>query len=297
MLLATVVLLIAVLIVALRWLVRRSLAPERIPEHRSPEDFCLSYSEVRLPTANAKFLFGWFVPANRMNVAPAVVILHGWGGNAETMLPLARPLHEAGYTTLFIDARCHGRSDEDTFVSLPRFAEDLEHAIDWMRARSEVDPVRIAVLGHSVGAGAALLAACRRADIAAVVSIAAFAHPATMMRRWLAGKGIPYLPIGWLILHYVEWVIGHRFDAIAPLHTIGKVRCPTLLIHGAADETVPVAEAEAIYAARSGEHVHLKVVSGSHDEYGNLDQEIAVLVEFLSKGLGKAEESGITLTP
>ena len=38
--------------------------------------------------------------------APAVVVMHGWGGNAALMLPLARPLHEAGYATLFVDARC-----------------------------------------------------------------------------------------------------------------------------------------------------------------------------------------------
>jgi predicted esterase len=27
-------------------------------------------------------------------------VLHGWGGNAQMMLPLARPLHEAGFALL-----------------------------------------------------------------------------------------------------------------------------------------------------------------------------------------------------
>lgn len=116
----------------------------------------------------------------------------------------------------------------------------------------------------------------------AVVSIAAFTHPATMMQRWFAGKGIPYRPIGWLMLRYVEWVIGHHFDDIAPVNTIRRVRCPTLLVHGAEDATVPVGEARTIHAARSGDHVQLKVVVGSHDEYVDLDRELPALVDFLT---------------
>ena len=80
-------------------------------------------------------------------------------GNAALMLPLARPLHEAGYATLFVDARCHGASDDDSFASLPRFAEDLGAAVDWLRGRPEVAAGRVGVIGHSVGAGAALLLA------------------------------------------------------------------------------------------------------------------------------------------
>ena len=111
---------------------------------------------------------------------PAVILLHGWGGNAETLLPLARPLHEADFAVLLFDARCHGRSDEDSFTSLPRFAEDLEHAFDWLQRQRQVNHRQIAVLGHSVGAGAALLMASRRSEIAAVASIAAFSHPANI---------------------------------------------------------------------------------------------------------------------
>ncbi|MBU1238017.1 MAG: alpha/beta fold hydrolase [Gammaproteobacteria bacterium] len=266
----------------LRRMVHRSLAPERIPETVTPSDLGLEYRDVRIATENGKSLFGWFIPAANAGDTPAVVVLHGWGGNAEMMLPLARPLHEAGLSVLFFDVRCHGMSDEDSFVSLPRFAEDAEHAVDWLHGQAGVDPARIAVFGHSVGAGAALLLASRRPDIAAVVSLAAFAHPVTMMRRWLAARRVPYLPVGWLLMRYVELVIGHRFDDIAPLNTISKVRCPTLLIHGTADETVPLAEALAIHAARAGDHVEMKAIAGSHDDFHDLEQEVPVLVSFLS---------------
>lgn len=275
-----------VLVLAMfRLAIHRSLAPERIAETRTPGDVGLHHQDVTIPTENGKSLSGWFIPADRQGRGPAVVLLHGWGGNAETMLPLALPLHQAEFAVLLIDARCHGRSDEDSFSSMPRFAEDLGHAIDWLKSREDVDPHRVAVVGHSVGAAASLLAASRREDIAAVVSIAAFTHPVAMMQRWFEFKGIPYAPIRWLILRYVEWVIGHRFDDIAPVNTIRRVRCPTLLVHGAEDVTVPVSEAHAIHAARSGEHVCLKVVAGSHDDYADLDRELPALVGFLTSAL------------
>ncbi len=270
------------LLAGLRWAIHRSLAPERVPETRTPSDVGLHHEDVTIPTENGKSLFGWFVPANQETKAPVVVLLHGWGGNAETLLPLARPLHEADFALLLIDARCHGSSDEDSFASMPRFAEDLGHAIDWLKQREDIDPSAIDAVGHSVGAAASLLAASRRDDIAAVVSIAAFTHPVAMMRRWFTGKGIPYMPVGWLMLRYVEWVIGHRFDDIAPVNTVQHVRCPTLLIHGAEDTTVPVSDAHDIHAGRSGDHVELKVVAGSHDDYADLEQELPALVDFLS---------------
>ena len=274
------------LLAGLRWAVHRSLAPERVIETRTPADVGLPFQAVSLPTENGKSLFGWYIAATRTGSVPVVVLLHGWGGNAETLLPLAQPLHEAGFALLFIDARCHGQSDEDSFASMPRFAEDLGHTIDWLKQREDIDQDAIAAIGHSVGAGAVLLGASWRNDLAAVVSIAAFTHPVAMMRRWFAAKGIPYWPIGWLMLCYVEWVIGHRFDDIAPINTIRQVTCPTLLVHGAEDTTVPVSEAQAIYANRSGEHVQLKVVAGSHDDYADLDRELPLLVAFLSKIAG-----------
>ncbi len=279
----------ALLPVVLHPAIRRSLAPAREPGQSTPGDCGLSYREVSIPTANQRLLHGWFIPAPSAGERPAVILLHGWGGNAETLLPLARPLHEADFAVLLFDARCHGRSDEDSFTSLPRFAEDLEHAFDWLQRQRQVNHRQIAVLGHSVGAGAALLMASRRSEIAAVASIAAFSHPANMMRRFLAAKHVPYLPIGWYVLHYVQRVIGHRFDEIAPVNTIRRVKCPTLLVHGSADSTVPVAEAQAIYAARSGEQVQLRIIPGSHDDFGDIGQQATALVDFLHQAMSTAQ--------
>lgn len=276
------------LLFAARWLIRRGLAAPRVAEQRDPGAAGLPFRTVSFPTAHGRMLRGWFIPASK-DAAPAVALLHGWGGNAETMLPLAGPLHRAGHAVLLFDARCHGMSDGDGFASLPRFAEDLEHALDWLRGQPGIDPNRLAAIGHSVGAGAALLVASRSPRLAAVVSIAAFAHPAAMMRRWLAWRRIPYRPVGWAILEYVQHVIGARFERIAPVNTIRRIHCPVLLAHGTEDVTVPVDEARQIFANRAHDAVELLLLQGGHDEYAEMELGIGAMLDFLARRLPATE--------
>lgn len=251
-------------------LVRRSFrAPRRI-EAVTPASLGLPYQAVHVSTENAKALFAWYVPTRRTGPAPAVALLHGWGGNAQYMLPFARLLHQAGFAVLLLDARNHGKSDADDFSSMVKFAEDLEHGLAWLKARPEIDAARLGVLGHSVGAAAALLAASRRPCLRAVVSVASFAHPAELMRQMMAAYRIPYWPVGWWVLRYIEKQINARYDRIAPVTTIRHIACPVLLIHGEQDRTVPVEDAWAIYRSRADTNVELWTLP--HAGHGSVRQ-------------------------
>jgi len=214
--------------------------------------------------------------------------MHGWGGSAADMAPLAGPLLAAGMHVLLLDARCHGRSDDDEFVSMPRFAEDLEGGLTWLRQRDDVDRSRLVLVGHSVGAGASLLVASRDHQVAAVVSIASLAHPKVFMARTL-GKRLPG-PLTKLALRYVERTIGHRFETFAPVHTIGRVQVPVLLVHGDRDTTVPAADAYELQAQAPG-HTQLLIVKGAnHTSIGASIEELTpALHAFL-------EEAGVTAT-
>lgn len=270
---------------ALHRLIRAGLAAPRVVEAQDPAQAGLSFRTVRIATVNQRSLHGWWIPsASGQDSGPAVVVLHGWGGNAEMMLPLARPLHEAGLGALFIDARCHGLSDDDSFASLPRFAEDVDHACEWLIGQAGVAAGKIGLIGHSVGAGAVLLAAARRPTVAAVVSVSAFVHPAEMMQRWLAARKVP----GWArryVLAYVQNVIGHRFDDIAPLTSMGRLQCPVLLVHGEDDEVVPVEDARRLYRAGRQGKARLLVLPGDHETFVDLPREVAAIAGFLRQML------------
>jgi len=266
-------------------LLLRGLRAPRVAHPVSLSDLCLGGDEVKILGVNGKTLFAWFVPGPGDAPAPAVLVMHGWGANAAMMAACLVPLQQAGMATLLVDARCHGQSDDEDFTSLPRFAEDIASGLDWLREQPQVDRRRLAIVGHSVGAGAALLCASKRMDVAAVVSISAFAHPYEVMRRFLASHHIPYLVLGWYVLRHVQHVIGASFDDIAPLRSIASVRCPVLLVHGLCDEMVPFEDARRIQAAGAVGRVELLAVPGRHDPSDALQDHLPLMLNFLHGAL------------
>ena len=266
-------------------LIHRAYRAPRAPKHGTPADLGLPCRAIRIPTANGKRLFAWFIPpVQGLENGPAVAVMHGWGGNAGHMLPFASLLHGEGYAVLLLDARNHGDSDNDSFSSMPRFAEDLEHGLDWLGRQPRIDRQQLFLLGHSVGASAALLVASRRHDLAGVVSLAAFAHPADLMRRQMRSHHIPYLPIGWLVLRYIERTIQVSFDAIAPCNTIRQLTCHVLLVHGEQDDTVPLADAHRIYNNRLDDQVELLLLPDTgHDSREAILTHGGSLLAFLQR--------------
>jgi dipeptidyl aminopeptidase/acylaminoacyl peptidase len=281
--------------VGARRAIRYGFRVPRLSHQTSPQAYDLPAREIAISTANEKRLFGWLIAAAAGQPSPSVLVMHGWGANAALMLPAVQPLHDAGYAVLLIDARCHGHSDDDQFSSMPRFAEDIEHALDWLRQQPEIDPERIALVGHSVGAGTALLVASRRRELAAVVSVSAFAHPREVMRRMLKQQHLPFLPIGWYVIQQVQQMIGYRFDQIAPVRSITRVHCPVLLAHGRDDEMVPFADAERLLAAalQAGRLVALLSLEGDHEVSDALRQHDGAILAFLGKAFAAKGQAGL----
>ena len=79
--------------------------------------------------------------------APAVLLAHGWGGNAAQMRAFVFPLLQAGYRVIAYDQPAHGVSD-GRLTGLPDFA-DVMGEVAWHHGGVE------AVIAHSLGAAAA----------------------------------------------------------------------------------------------------------------------------------------------
>lgn len=255
----------------------------RLKLDQTPSDYELDFESYRVPTEADKSLHVWWVDA--LEAETTVVLLHGWGSSSSQLLPLALLFHNSGYNVCMLDARNHGKSDGHGFSSLPRFAEDTESVLDWIIQTKPSMCRTLSLVGHSVGAGACLLVASRRDDISAVVSLAAFSHPEFVMRVFLTRWPIPESLIQ-LVLKYVQWVIGFRFDDIAPVTSIAKITSPVLLVHGDADTTVPLDQAKLIYAASDKSRCELLVVpDAAHDSIDKLEDHGHEITGFLMRVL------------
>lgn len=243
------------LMIAAPRLLKRAFAPPQRDVHSEPADYGLAGTDVWYEGPNGKRLHGWWIPGSEP--APLVIVLHGWGGNSADMLPLGPGLVNAGFHVLFLDARKHGLSDDEDFMSMPRFAEDLLTAIGSVRDRNDV--TAIAVIGHSVGAAATIYAASLDQRIDAVVAVASFAHAAEMMRR-----NFPFpAPVTWALLQVVERMIGHDYDDFAPRNRIGDITVPVLLMHGDADTVIPLSDSLHLHARLVGSEL-IVVPNGTH---------------------------------
>jgi alpha-beta hydrolase superfamily lysophospholipase len=274
--------LISLVLILFPTILHRVYRAPRIKEQATPATFGLPYIEQAISTVNDKRLFAWYIPATNSRVT--LVIAHGWGGNAEMMIPLVDPFHKAGFDVLLYDARNHGKSDCDSFSSLPRFAEDLTSALVWVEQKYPHH--KIVVLGHSIGAAASILSASTASNINLLISLSSFAHPDLVMKRHLEQPWLPRLLVP-VIMNYIQWVIGFRFDDIAPMNRISDVECPVLLVHGSKDRVVPISDMHLIAANAPKDKIieTISVNGAQHDSVERFHDHANVLLKFVRDNL------------
>ncbi len=214
----------------------------------TPADIGLEFRETRIPTENDRQLYGWWIPAREAS-SVTLVLVHGWGQNSEKMLPFVKELHPRGYNLVTFDGRSHGQSDHDGYSTMLKFARDISATIDFVQQTYPERSKTVGVIGFSIGGAATIYAAVHDTRIALAVSVGAFAHPLDVMRMELEKKHVPYIPFVWLLFRYVELRVGFRFDSIAPVRNIPRLRTPLMLIHGEKDPVVPITQARKILAA------------------------------------------------
>lgn len=88
-------------------------------------------------------------------------------------------------------------------------------------------------------------------------------------------------PLTALALRYVEHVIGHRFAEFSPIHTIGRVNAPILLLHGRQDTTVPISDAHRLHAQAPDHSTLLILPEADHNSVEELPGARPAMLSFL----------------
>jgi fermentation-respiration switch protein FrsA (DUF1100 family) len=103
---------------------------------------------------------------------PCIVLGHGFSGTMDRLFGHAERFAEAGFAALVFDYRSFGESGGEPrqVVSVKGQIQDFHAAVRFARTCDDVDPLRIALWGNSLGGGHVVTVAAADPKIAAVVS-------------------------------------------------------------------------------------------------------------------------------
>jgi pimeloyl-ACP methyl ester carboxylesterase len=208
----------------------------------------------------------WFVPGGGVEPRPAVVLLHGLLANRDAMLPRAAVLARHGIAVLVLELRAHGASGGDYTMLGAREVEDVGAALADLRRRPEVDPGRVGLFGHSLGAVTALRAAAVRPEVRAVVAESPFVSVEDIAPTVIRGlSGRRPIPSAGAVLRMMDWLTGSAPSRVRADDAVRTIHRPVLVIHGDADDVAPVgggrllaglAPAGEVFVIAGGDHVN-----------------------------------------
>jgi len=138
--------------------------------------------ELQIPSFGSK-IYGFSYTAGGKRLHPTVVLLHGMPGN-ERNLDLAQNLRRAGYNVIYFDYR--GSWGSEGKYSYSNGLQDVEAVVDYITDSANIDYLkvdtnRIALVGHSIGAGMALIEGIQNNKVKAVAGISVM-NPYTLFQ-------------------------------------------------------------------------------------------------------------------
>ena len=262
---------------------RRSGAP--VPE-RPPEVAWARIESLRLATCDGQELGAWLVRGDPHT--GCAVLLHGYHGSRQQMLPVMQCLSKAHFTVLAITFRAHGDSTGELNDIGYSGQYDVVAAVEFLHKEFPHRPVY--VVGRSMGAAAAIFAVRELGDKIAGYFLE---QPYKDLDSAAWNRLQHYLPPG---LDRVAYG-GLRLWApvflpvdpmqISPYDRVVDIpeTVPVVFITGSADRHAHLDEVTAIYN-RIESHARLVVVSGAqHVDLDRAAPELyrRTLLDFLDK--------------
>ena len=208
------------------WAERLFLTPPK-PRYASSEFFDLIDARQSFVRHRGRHIATWRWGATE---APAVLLVHGWGGRATQMRGFVAHLAAAGYRVIAYDQPAHGLSD-GRLTGLPDFADVL---LAVARHHGKVH----AVVSHSLGGPATAIALARGLPIERVVLISPPSDLVGYSRRFARWLAIPER-VRRSMQAAIEERFGVRWSELEIARVAPRLRAQALVIHDRQDTQVP----------------------------------------------------------
>lgn len=212
-------------------------APERVPLNPAERAALAGAAEPPLRHEGLK-LARW-----TLGDGPRVVLVHGWNSRGAHLLGFAQALVDAGFSATLFDLPGLGDSNGR--------AASVVHAGRALRALvADIGAVH-AVIGHSMGSAAALVAFAHGVQVGRSVHLAGPSSLTPMVRGLAKAHGLGPADAA-ALAGWVEGFIGTRMAHVDLERLQHGLRHPALIVHDPEDRTVPFAASAALHAAWAG---------------------------------------------
>jgi len=171
------------------------------------------------------------VVATAIGHGPTVMFLHGWGGSAMDMSPLANAFATAGYRSILFDMPGHGRAArrESSLVEFLKTIRSVAGALG---------PPDL-IIGHSLGGAAAVFAVTElELPVRGAVLVSPAPGPAYYVNRFVRAVGLPHARTEGMIRQLVQRV-GRSLESLDAVVAARDATVPALVFHDPADREVP----------------------------------------------------------
>ncbi|MDM8560716.1 alpha/beta hydrolase [Candidatus Parabeggiatoa sp. HSG14] len=207
----------------------------------TPAQLNLAYEDIFFNTADAVRLHGWWLSAQTETLG-TIIFLHGNAENMSTHISSVVWLPSEGFNVFLFDYRGYGLSQ-----GKPDF-EGLHHDVEAVLAlvtQREDASSNLIVFGQSLGASLAitsLAASAYKDKIRALIIDSAFSGYRNIVQEKLASFWLTW-PFQWPLSLGIS-------NTYQPLKDISRLNhIPVLIIHGTADQIIPVHHAQRLYVA------------------------------------------------
>lgn len=175
--------------------------------------------------------YRWGDPATQ----PYVLFSHGWASSGVRIAGWVPALREAGFAVVAFDHVAHGASP-GTRATLPVFTDAL------MSVGERFGPA-YAVIGHSLGGAATMLALARGLRAERAILIAPAADPSAAAHRFARAIGLGRALCERMMAGF-HARLGIAFDEQRAERNVPAIGRPALIVHDLADPVVPWEEGE-----------------------------------------------------